>query len=41
VVAVEKGQEAGLRARGALDAAEAEVVARAADVPQIPQQLLL
>ena len=40
VVTVEQGEEAGLSAGGALHATESEIVPRAFDVPQIPQQLL-
>jgi hypothetical protein len=40
VVAVEEGEERALSAGGALDAAEAEVVARALEVAQVPEELL-
>ena len=40
MVAVEQGQEAGLGAGGALDAAEAQVVAQALEVGQIDHQFL-
>ena len=40
MVTVEQGEEAGLSAGGALHATESEIVPRAFDVPQIPQQLL-
>lgn len=40
MIALEQGEEAGLGASRALDAAEAKIVARALDVPQVPEQLL-
>jgi hypothetical protein len=41
MVAIEKGKEAGLRARGALNATEAEVIPGPFDIPQVPQELLV
>lgn len=40
MVAIKEREEARLRAGRALDAAEADVVARAPDVAQVPEQLL-
>lgn len=40
MVAVEDCEEGGLRSRGALDAAEAEVIAGADEVSKVPEEFL-